>query len=99
MADISTVSEGKYLHFLKEEEICRQQVKTMVKSDFKSFLTLTPGVVNSVLRQLSSFWSGKHPLVILNVGEGGEMIAQNGNDYTILHNEGLLELSVNPRES
>lgn len=71
----------------------------MVKPDFKSFLTPTPGVVNSVLRQLSSFWSGKHPLVTLNVGEGGEMTAQNGNDYTILHSEGLLELSANPRES
>lgn len=71
----------------------------MIKPDFKSFLTLTPGIVNSVLKQLSSFWCGKHTLVTLNVGEGGEMTAQNPSDYTILHNEGLLELSADPRES
>lgn len=72
----------------------------MIKPDFKSFLTLTPGVrVNSVLKQLSSFWCGKHTLVTLNVGEGGEMTAQNSNDYTILHNEGLLELPADPRKS
>lgn len=72
----------------------------MIKPGFKSFLTLTPSVrVNNMLRQRSSFWCGKHTLVTLNVGEGGEMTAQNPNNYMILHNEVLLELSANPRES